>query len=185
MAYLPLIPGAAQRLKDSQPQIQNNFAEIQTLITANHEDFNTANAGKHKFLQMPEQVASPTTAVNEGGLFTRQGTTTAVTELAWRRENNGTVTEITAGSLGATGWSYLPSGLLMKWGAAASGSFPINLNLIGPAYTTLYNVQLTVRGGGTAEYVIVNNATTTAASLGITLGGVGAVTVIYWVTYGV
>ena len=49
MAYLNNIPQATDRIKDSQPQILANFAEIQTLVGVNHVNFNAVDQGKHTF----------------------------------------------------------------------------------------------------------------------------------------
>jgi hypothetical protein len=182
MAYNNAIPQPADRLKDSQPQILENFSQIYNLIGVNHANFNTANAGKHNLVTMPVQAANPATTATEMALYTRTSALTGAPELAIRRASSGTITEMTAGLLAATGWCYLPSGILMKWGNTATGAFPVNLNAVGPAYATLYNVQLTTRGGGAASYAMVLS-TTTAASL--TVATNGAITTIYWVTLGV
>ena len=55
----------------------------------------------------------------------------------------------TAVSSGLAGWSYLPSGLLIKWGKAAITNSliynTINMDSIsgGPAFTQVFNVQIT------------------------------------------
>ena len=46
MAYVDT-PLAAQRLKDSQPQIRQNFIEINNLISVDHYTFGNPNAGYH------------------------------------------------------------------------------------------------------------------------------------------
>ncbi len=182
MAYLNNIPQPADRLKDSQPEILENFSQIYNLIGVNHANFNTANAGKHNIVTMPVQGADPATNATEMAVYTRTSALTGAPELAIRRASNGSITEMTAGLLAANGWCYLPSGILMKWGNAAPGAFPVNLNAIGPAYATLYNVQLTPRGGAAASYAMVLNTTTSAS---LTVATNGAITVIYWVTLGV
>jgi hypothetical protein len=97
---------------------------------------------------MPEHAA-PTTAIDEAGFYANVGVTSAVTELYFRRENNGASVAFTEGTNAATGWSWLPSGVIMKWftGNITGGNTAnINLNSIGPNYTTLYNVQASVSG---------------------------------------
>lgn len=114
-SYNALIPTASQRLKDSQPLIQTNFASIKDIIEINHVAFDQADAGKHKFMQMPEQAVAPASAANEMALYTKeQG---GVSQLFVRRESSGTEINITNDVLKATdGYTRLPNGLIIKWG---------------------------------------------------------------------
>lgn len=149
-AYVGGVPLPANPINFTQPILLSNFQAINELININHVTFNTPdNFGKHKFVSMPEQGADPATTVNEAALYTKVGAVSAVTELFWRRENNGTVINMTEASLAApTGWTRLPSGLLMKWSAQAmtSGVTTVNFNgggAFGPNFTTVYSLQAT------------------------------------------
>lgn len=169
MAYNQNIPGANDLLSQSQSEIQENFSQIKTVIDINHITFGDANQGKHLYLQLPEHAA-PTTAVNEGGLYANVGTTSTVTELFFRRENNGELIPMTERATGgAPGWTYLPSGIMLQWGSA---------NLIGAdaAGTTVafvrsfpaacLNVQLTIvtTVGGQSRVAYVVTGSLTAAN---------------------
>lgn len=180
MAYNSLIPAASDRLSVSQGDIQANFAAIKTLVEVNHETFGSANEGKHKFLQLPEQGAAPTTAANEGALYSAVGATSTVTELVFRRESNGTAIAFTEGSLGASfadSWSRFPSGMVMKFGrGTGSASYTINLDGIGPAFTAVYSAQIT------PESAVTHNVSAlTTASMSVTLGSSGT---MYWCVIG-
>jgi len=94
MAYTNNIPQATDDPSQSQSQILNNFTSIDTVNSVNHVAYNDANQGKHKFLQMPEQGSVPTTAANEGGLFTKE-TIALITGLYFRRESDGTQLQLT------------------------------------------------------------------------------------------
>lgn len=109
------IPTASQRLKDSQSQLLTNFASLQTFLETNHVAFSDGDSGKHKFLQLPEQVSAPTSAANEMALYTKeQG---SASQLFVRRESDGTEINITNDVLKATdGYTRLPNGLIVKWG---------------------------------------------------------------------
>lgn len=116
MAYNNAIPGPNDLLSQSQSDIQQNFAAIQTLIGINHINFGAAGEGKHLYLQLPEHVA-PVTAINEAGFFANVGTTSTVTELFFRRENNGESIPMTERATGgAPGWTFLPSGIMLQFG---------------------------------------------------------------------
>lgn len=149
MAYSNAIPQPTDQLKNSQDDLLQNFIEIKNLIDVNHETFADANEGKHKFIQFPEQVAAPATAVNEAGLYSIEGVYSTVAELAFRRENSG-LSSVFTEVLGAiNGWTRFPSGLLIKWGtdtvsaanaalATHTVTFPVLATI--PAFTALYAV---------------------------------------------
>lgn len=118
MAYNQNIPQPADQLKNSQPQLLANFQEINTLVNVNHIGFNLGDEGKHKFLQMPEQVAAPVTNASEIALFSIVGAISGVTELNFKRSGNPlTSIPFTEGLLATPGWTILPCGLVVKWGS--------------------------------------------------------------------
>ncbi len=167
MAYL-LIPQATDELSVSQGQILTNFTDANTIFGVNHTDF-LSNGGKHKFLQMPNQVTNTvTTLATEAGLYSAQGLTSAVTELFFVRQgftagapganpSNIAFTEtVTTGTIGATtlsGWTRLPSGLLLQW-----GSVPITVAATGYA-VTFKMPFLSVCYGVWVQEIVTNNAT--------------------------
>ena len=92
--YTSNIPQPGDNPSDSQPLILNNFIALGTALAQNHVGMgDLSNRGKHNFLQMPEQGSAPTTASDEGGLYTKA--VSAVTQLFWRNENNGTEQQFT------------------------------------------------------------------------------------------
>jgi len=130
MAYNQNIPLATDALKVSQADILANFAELFTFFGVNHQNFGQVGEGKHKFLQMPEQAVAPVTAVNEAGLYSAVGAISAVTELVFRRENNGISIPFTEGVNATQGWTRLPSGLIMKWNTVLVSAVNANANVI-------------------------------------------------------
>lgn len=157
MAAINDTPQATELVSATQAGIRANFASIDTAFNLNHGNFGTAEEGKHNFLQMPEQGAAPTTLANEAGLYAAAGTTSTVSELVFRRENNGPEIAFTEGSLASPGWCRLPSGLILKWGVVtSSGAVAYNVAQthaygIGPAFTTVYSVQVSVVPLGTSD----------------------------------
>jgi len=154
MAYQQNIPQPTDKIKDSQNDLLQNFQAIKSGFDENHYAFDTGDEGKHKYVSLPEQVAAPTVAVNERAIYSKQSTLTNVAELFTRKENNGTEIEFTA-RLGATpGWTILPSGIILKWGAetktgAQTVVLPVAANI--PVYTQIFSVQLTVKAAGGAD----------------------------------
>lgn len=160
MAY-QLKPDATDQLSVSQADIKNNFIAANTIFGVNHSDF-LAGTGKHTFIQMPEHAA-PTTAVNEAGFYANVGATSAVTELYFRRENNGASVPMTESSIAANGWSFLPSGLMIQWMLVTVVNQSTAVTFPRAFPNTCFNVQVTpqVSGSPTAIWVSVSTFTTT------------------------
>lgn len=149
MAYKSNKPAGADKLRVSQGDIQGNFADIKTAFDVNHVALTGTGGdeGKHKFIQMPEQVSgSVTTAANEAALYALQGPISGVTELAWREESNGDEIVFTEASLANPGWSRFASGLLAKWTFAdiatstADGSYTVAWPVGPGAFSTVFAI---------------------------------------------
>ena len=158
--YLNNIPGPTDQLNNSQPQIQNNFLEIYNWVAINHEQFDTANSGKHTQVTLPVNVAPTPTGLTEANIYTRTSANTNNLELTWQRPLNqpvvgpGAIIEMTAqNNFGNPnfGWTRLPSGILLKWGQAGSTgtgfvvTYPLNINgIVAPPFTVNpFSIQLT------------------------------------------
>jgi hypothetical protein len=120
MVYTVNIPQPDDNPSQSQPQLLANFQEINTVNSVNHVAYNVSGQGKHKFMQMPEQGAAPTTAANEGALYTKEAN--SITELFYRREGDGTEIQLTTGGVTAAnnGTTFLPGGIIINWGRRAT-----------------------------------------------------------------
>ena len=171
MSYTPSVPNSGDSLGSTRSTINTNFQQIDVVNSVNHEAFSTADKGKHKFLQMPERIQAeiPTTAANEGGVYTKVATNPAESNLFFRGESNGkeyqltrsdqannltfaTDTNYDAGPPSLNGgWTFLPGGMILQWGVsnnvASTNSqvftFPI------PFPTNVFNIQLTPFTGNT------------------------------------
>lgn len=143
-------PLATDAKNTTQPLIRNNFLGITGAFSIDHVAINAASDwGKHNFVTLPEQAASPTTLVNEGAIFSRQGALSSVTELCFRRESNGSVIEFTGTTAAEPGWTRLPSGILIKWGTSTANgytltTFPVAATV--PAFTSIFTVLVTTYG---------------------------------------
>lgn len=116
MAYSNAIPQPTDKISVSQPALLANFQEIQTLVGVDHATFNTANAGKHNKLTMPVQGAAPVIPLGTIGMFNLASALTGLNELTVT-DSAGFTFPITANSVDPlTGWTYLASGLILKWG---------------------------------------------------------------------
>ena len=182
------VPLAGQTLLATRNPINQNFATINTGFAVNHIEYNLADQGKHKFLQMPEQIAAPAVAANEAGLYAAIGALSGVTELSFRRENNGAVIPFTENSQAANGWTMLPSGMMLQWGIQVVPGSPTTVNFPRAFAAAAYSVQVTetAAGGGTHNWTKVLGAPG-AASFVVYLNdgnGNAASGNIYWFAIG-
>jgi hypothetical protein len=143
MPYYPNVPAPTQRINDSQPQIQQNFQAIQTGFSVDHVPFGTVGVteGKHNKVTL-RNLAAPAFAAGEVGLY-NNGIELYVKKAA----GVGVPMTRKVFTVGTNGYTYLPSGLVMKFGVTQSilsNLYPgpamasraiIDLNAVGPAYT--------------------------------------------------
>src|SRR5208282_6381299 len=145
--YNGLIPQATDQISVSQGQLLNNFGAIQTLIDVDHVDFANANAGQHNQVTMPVQGAAP--AFNPGtvGLFNLLNATSGRNEL-YVENSVGAITPMTASLQATVGYTYLPSGILLKWyfgntGAVVGGVVNIPTNIGGtPNFNSIFYINV-------------------------------------------
>ena len=170
MPTYQLIPQATDLISQSQDDILTNFTSIQQLVDINHVDFSDGvNYGKHKWVAFPVQTDAqlPTFLAGEDALYNNLPTIrplTGINEL-WIHKQNATGSvdiPMTASILSYNaapntgqqfGWSYLPSGILLKWGlspAFLDNTFGQTFNIIDntvlgqqPQYTQILSVQVT------------------------------------------
>ncbi len=156
MAWNQNIPQPTDQLAASQADILNNFQALQTLIDVNHVDFASGDQGKHKFVTFPVQAPAPAFAAGEEGLYNFLYATTAKNELFVHKQTGATTVDIpltasilstsSAPALNTGGWTYLPSGLLLKFGnGSANGNTAFTfaaLNPTAPAFTQVLTIIL-------------------------------------------
>ena len=123
MAYKD-IPLPTDTKSQSQKDIKENFLQINTLTSKDHEDFNSgAKMGKHKTVTFPEQGADPATLVGEIKVYSKNDG--AATALYLRKENSGDVINFTFATAhpgaAVAGYCILPCGIKLNWGRANIG----------------------------------------------------------------
>jgi hypothetical protein len=163
MAYKPNIPLATDKISQSQSDINANFTAIDTVVGINHSAFGTATEGKHKHVSFPVQAGAPAFLAGEEGLYSILNATTGVNELYVHRQTVDAATDIplTASALSynakaacVNGWTYLPSGLLLKWGSAningALGTVTPTVWSGGPNFSRVFTAYVTPFDTGAA-----------------------------------
>jgi len=118
------------------------------------------------FADFTVKVATPAIAANDTGLYTRNNATTVQNEMYVQKRTNNADVQVpmtassinnVASSVNMPGWSYLPSGILIKWGnidiATSNVNVYVNVDSIsgGPAFTRIFNVQVTPYFGTTSS----------------------------------
>lgn len=124
MAGLNLVPNSGQSLDETRDDIKNNFIYINTGFAVDHVELNSgANSGKHKAVTMVNQTVAPAAPVtlagesaiyaapslvapNASAIFIKHGASSAAVDGI----------EITYALQAASGWTQLPSGIIMQWG---------------------------------------------------------------------
>lgn len=170
MAYKPNIPQPTDRLDTaSQIDLLNNFTGIKTLFDVNHVTFDLANQGKHKFVTLPVRTTNPTTEDADCSLWVKNVVvydtpihTITRPELFIQKDEDGIPYAITGGQNildGGinSGWTQLPSGLVLKWcgnayfaGPYSTGSIVFPSGVVGPDFTAVRAMYLTIRLPGAA-----------------------------------
>lgn len=172
MPYNENIPQSTDTLNQSQPQLLANFQAIDTMLNVNHVDFDSPSGdqGKHKWVSFPIQASAPATLATELALFSQLSTITGANELAVRLPSNGAIAEFTSKEAANSGWTRLPSGILLKWGnnatipGAQTLSFPVAANI--PVFTSIFQVIISTKVAGASDtYVLLNSFTTTGMTV--------------------
>ena len=173
MAYNPLIPVGSDAPKDSRPQMQANFDGISTLVNVDHVNFDLANQGMHSKVTLPVQAPAPALGANNG-FYNFLHPTTNVNQTYTHNQILGggtrevpmtaSVLSVAAPVQGMTGWTYLPSGVAIRWdvSAVAGGAQTITLPALPglAALTTIFSVMLTpVTAGLTVQVTGITNST--------------------------
>lgn len=164
MAFLPLIPQSTDTISISQGNILNNFTILGAIAgNANSASASLNSTAGFNWVYLPSQGATPPTGssfpAGEVALYSYTNATSTKNELYINKTQDSGVVQIpvTASTLGTStpllgtdGYTYLPSGLLLKWGpGTANGSAVTSFS--GPAFTVCLSVQLTVLQAGASD----------------------------------
>lgn len=162
MAYNANIPQADDILANSQSQLLANFQAL-------------ASFGEG-YADFPVQGAAPSLGGGDTGLYTLSNATTSANEMYIVKPSVDAPSNVamsaskmsnTAMASCVNGWTYLPSGLLMKWGQfqiTANGSTTVNVSSTsgGPNFNQTFMATVSpILTTGTTPTFVANIATTT------------------------
>lgn len=119
-------------LGQTKATIRDNLDGTFLTVAVNHYDNNDPNVGKHKFIQLPTAANPLTTAASEILLINGFTTYGGLNNLIFVPPNKtvfGNTVQMTRNEIPSTtanGYSWLPGGMLIQWGAVsdAGGSNP-------------------------------------------------------------
>lgn len=208
MSFNPNIPLPTDFLSQSQQDILTNFQTSDTSQGVNHYPYSdvTANNGKHKFVQMPENAA-PVTAVDEGAVYTKVGVGPAETNLWFRAEDSGggggfeyQLTRVDAANsasfaassaaVDTAGWTFLPGGLLLQYGYRGVAANGTATTITFPrAFTTaVYSITIgnvTAEGNSpSANNQFISQASVSTTSFNVVNSSSSAARRVYWMAIG-
>ncbi len=106
------LPLTSQNLQNTQNPIRQNFLDIGSGFAVDHQAFASVNAGYHNKLTMPQQTPAPAGIASTAVLYYFTDN-----EL-YLNKNNGTAVPFTKSSQTTSGYTYLPSGILLQWASA-------------------------------------------------------------------
>jgi hypothetical protein len=144
--YNANIPQPTDQISVSQDQILQNFQSLNPFILGIYD--------------FPPQATIPTFTAGDVGLYAKIPAApfplTGVNEL-FITKSNGSNVLVTGSGLGTTGWSYLPSGILLKWGFTSSATspnpyvvtFPTGAGI--PVFNNCYSVQVSLATGPSTD----------------------------------
>lgn len=160
MATLNIIPTAGQTLNQTRDPIRNNFTSLQNVFGVDHATYGSVNEGKHNQITFPAHVGAIGSTAGELYLFNQTAAPTNVPDI-WLKRGAGTAFPMTGSGNAVNGWTYLPSGILLKWGSLLVGdntNFNIDANQ-GPSYAitvgSVFSVQLTGQSVGTNPFFTI------------------------------
>jgi len=151
MSYNPGIPVSGQTLGSSRPQVQGNFQTLDTTIATNHVAMNQANAGKHTFTEMVARTTENTNQIQTGTVTHFSKLLGGITEWYFQREGTGVASvpaiQMSKGTPSplASGCTFLPGGLIIKWGTfvATTAGTLVTFSTVTPFTAPPFSVIVT------------------------------------------
>lgn len=134
------------------PQPTDDLDKSQADLLGNFQSLNWVGNG---YADIAVQAGAPTFAAGNNGIYSLLNGTTGVNELYVHHQTNDAPTDVpfTASKMSNTaiascdsGWAYMPSGILIKWGkqaVATAGSYQtidVATNSGGPAFNRAFEV---------------------------------------------
>lgn len=188
--YTPNVPVSGQSLGNSKPTINSNFQAIEQLIKVNHQNFGLTSQGYHTFVDMISQGTTPANPPT-GSIAHYSNTVSGNAEWFFQRENSGSQIQMSTVNgtpvLAANGQTFLPGGLVMRFGnqAITLNATSTTITFVNP-FTTLYSLNVTVTGAFNPQIWKINDADYSASSFKVSYSqNYNSTGHVFWTAIGV
>jgi len=146
------VPLAGQTLAQTRDPIANNFSTINNAFLVDHVEYNISGQGKHNQVTFPPHTGSVPHVAGEIILFNQNTSLTGVPDIWMQRGSVALSTSnpipITGSMQATNGWTYLPSGIFIKWGTSSvtrntlsTITFPTGSNIPAFALNGVFSMQ--------------------------------------------
>lgn len=187
MPYNPNIPVALETLKDSQPLLRINFSDMQNVFSNDHMLIGGNFNGGHAIIHFPVQASDPVPAADQIALYSKKYTIgTDRTELYFYKNGGTPIPGTAQNNSSSVYWTFLPNGLLMKFGEVTSAflTATVNMKITGqPQFSSILTVMSSWKDNNASPTIAVGNyrASATINLLTIIWNGGGGNTYSYCV----
>jgi len=155
MVYNAGIPAPTDMISNSQAQLLENFAQLNTQFGTDHVAFNAAsNNGNHKKVLLPVPLAvDPAVSGTQGAFYSKD--VAGVAQLFFA--NAATAAKQLTGPIVAasSGSTFLPGGIILKWGSTGIVANGATVTFVSAFPTACFAVQLTIEELGVPSSRIV------------------------------
>lgn len=111
-----LVPNSGQSLDATRDSIRINFTTLNNVFAVDHEAYGSPNEGNHKKVTLQVQSPAPAFVAGTVNLYNALYAGSGRNELFIRSDGTSPAVPISARPNGtATGYAFLPSGLLIQW----------------------------------------------------------------------
>lgn len=174
----------------TQPLTTTKLRLVPSVITPNWDAIEDGDV-PHVKVRLAEQAGNPTQEANRAFLYAKEDPTNGYTE-TFAINSNGNVVQLTRGvpTISASGYVYLPGGVLMQWGtnsAVWNGTPTITFPLAFSAAPYSITANTETGGASLRAYVTVGTFTATTWKPTLYAEGGSLITlarVLYWVAIG-
>lgn len=181
------VPQSGQTLGITQPLIRNNFTTIDTAFQVDHVPYSTTGEGKHNKVTLPVQVADPVNVTGEIVLYNKLHVPTNRNALYIKGPTGATVPSTANTLFATTGYTYLPSGMVIQYGkstALANAITLVNLPIhLGSNPFSIVVTPVALDNSRPAPTLTVGEFTPMPGE-GFNVKNSGAQTDFYWIVMG-
>jgi len=191
VGYTTNIPNPPNFPSQDVANMQINTNSISTLLQVDHFGFGNNQGGSHARVQLAEVLgSSPPVGLLNGYETIYSQIINANGEIFFTRGSSGTGIQLTGPGtpvVSASGYTFLPGGILMQWGTntCASGTtitFPVPFKVA----TTPFSIQCTIFQNTTNRHFVYARSSTNANFVTTQLdnGGVAETNTFSWIAIG-